>query len=80
MYHIHCLNQISPKGTALLTANYENVSKTLDQWTHVGSTYSYTTGFAPESGTYHYTIQFYNGGSLIGSTSGYFTKQLGEKV
>ena len=54
--------------------NYENVSKTLDQWTQVGSTYSYTTGFAPESGTYHYTIQFYNGGSLIGSTSGYFTK------
>lgn len=54
--------------------NYENVSKTLDQWTQSGSTYSYTTGFAPESGTYHYTLQFYNGSSLIGSTSGYFTK------
>ena len=22
MYHIHCLNKISPKGTALLTDNY----------------------------------------------------------
>ena len=30
MYHIHCLNQISPKGTALLTANYENVSSVQD--------------------------------------------------
>ena len=54
--------------------NYENVSKNLSQWTQVGNTYSYTTGFAPESGTYHYTLQFYNGSSLIGSTSGYFTK------
>ena len=54
--------------------NYENVSKTLAQWTKNGNTYSYTTGFAPEEGTYHYTLQFYNGTSLIGSTSGYFTK------
>ena len=54
--------------------NYENVSKNLAQWTQSGNAYSYTTGFAPESGTYHYTIQFYNGSSLIGSTSGYFTK------
>lgn len=54
--------------------NYENVSKNLSQWTQVGNTYSYTTGFAPEDGTYHYTLQFYSGSSLIGSTSGYFTK------
>ena len=54
--------------------NYENVSKNLSQWTQSGSTYSYTTGFVPEAGTYHYTLQFYNGTSLIGSTSGYFTK------
>ncbi len=54
--------------------NYENVSKNLSQWTQVGNTYSYTTGFAPENGTYHYTLQFYNGSSLMGSTSGYFTK------
>lgn len=54
--------------------NYENVSKDLTAWTQVGNTYSYTTGFAPENGTYHYTLQFYNGSSLVGSTSGYFTK------
>lgn len=55
--------------------NYENVSKALSDWTQVGNTYSYTTGFAPEeAGTYHYTIQFYEGTALRGSTSGYFTK------
>ena len=56
------------------STNFENVDKLLSDWTKVGNTYSYTTGFAPESGTYHYTLQFYNGSSLVGSTSGYFTK------
>lgn len=55
--------------------NYENVSKALTDWTQSGNTYSYTTGFAPEeAGTYHYTIQFYEGTALRGSSSGYFTK------
>ena len=54
--------------------NYENVSKNLSDWTQNGSTYSFTTGFAPDNGTYHYTLQFYNDNSLIGSVSGYFTK------
>jgi hypothetical protein len=54
--------------------NFENASHTLAQWNKVGNTYNYTTTFAPEEGTYHYTLQFYNGTSLIGSTSGYFTK------
>ena len=54
--------------------NFENASHTLAQWNKVGNTYNYTTTFAPEDGTYHYTLQFYNGTSLIGSTSGYFTK------
>ncbi len=56
------------------STNYENVDSQLSKWTVVGKTYSYTTGFTPESGTYHYTLQFYNGTSLVGSTSGYFTK------
>lgn len=56
------------------STNFENVDKALADWTKVGNTYSYTTGYAPESGTYHYTLQFYNGSSLVGSTSGYFTK------
>lgn len=54
--------------------NYENASKNLSLWSLNGTTYSYTTGFAPESGTYHYTLQFYNGSTLLGSTSGYFVK------
>ena len=54
--------------------NYENVSKDISGWTQTGNTYSYKTGFIPESGTYHYTLQFYNGNTLVGSASGYFTK------
>lgn len=54
--------------------NYENVSKNLSDWTQNGSTYSFITGFTPDNGTYHYTLQFYNDNSLIGSVSGYFTK------
>ena len=56
------------------STNYENADKALSEWTKVGSSYSYTTSFAPEAGTYHYTLQFYNGNALVGSTSGYFTK------
>lgn len=56
------------------SVNFENADKALSEWTKVGSSYSYTTSFAPEAGTYHYTLQFYNGSALVGSTSGYFTK------
>ncbi len=54
--------------------NYENVNKDISEWTKTGNTYSYKTGFVPENGTYHYTLQFYNGSTLLGSASGYFTK------
>ncbi len=56
------------------STNYENADKAIDTWTKVGNTYSYTTNFVPEVGTYHYTLQFYNGSALVGSASGYFTK------
>ena len=54
--------------------NYENASKSLNDWVMVGNTYSYTTSFAPDSGSYHYTIQYYKDNDLKGSSSGYFTK------
>ena len=54
--------------------NYENVNKALSDWTQTGNTYSYKTGFIPGNGTYHYTLQFYDGNTLVGSASGYFTK------
>lgn len=54
--------------------NYENRTSTLAEWVQVGNTYSYTTGFAPGSGNYHYTIQYYKDDDLKGSSTGYFTK------
>ena len=54
--------------------NYGNATLNLSNWTQSGAAYSYTTNFAPEPGTYHYTLQFYNGSSLIGTTSIEFTK------
>ena len=53
--------------------NYGNATINLSNWTQSGAAYSYTTNFAPEPGTYHYTLQFYNGTLLVGSEDGLFT-------
>ena len=53
--------------------NYDNGSNSINDW-KVDTSYIFTTDFKPGSGSYHYSIQYYQDNNLKGSSKGYFTK------